>query len=69
MKLARFGATGSEQPGLIDAAEIPRVAGSGHKPDPICLIDDDCPSLGIEGLREQEQRIVTWEKRLKTLFS
>jgi hypothetical protein len=69
MKLAHFGATGSEQPGLIDAEEIPLPAGSGHKPDPICLTDDDCPSPGSEGFREQEQRIVKWEKRLKALFS
>jgi 2-keto-4-pentenoate hydratase/2-oxohepta-3-ene-1,7-dioic acid hydratase in catechol pathway len=55
-------------PGDIIATGTPAGVGAGHKPKPIFLTDGDSVSLGIEGLGTQAQRIVTWEKRLKTQF-
>jgi ureidoglycolate lyase len=59
MKLARIGAPGSERSGLIDAEGRLRDL-SSEVPD---LTNDQRSDEGLV------QRIVTWEKRLKTLFS
>jgi 2-keto-4-pentenoate hydratase/2-oxohepta-3-ene-1,7-dioic acid hydratase in catechol pathway len=53
-------------PGDIIATGTPAGVGAGHKPNPIFLSDGDSVSLSIEGLGTQTQRIVAWEKRLKT---
>jgi 2-keto-4-pentenoate hydratase/2-oxohepta-3-ene-1,7-dioic acid hydratase in catechol pathway len=53
-------------PGDLIATGTPAGVGAGHKPDPIFLHDGDSVTLGIDGLGTQMQRIVTWEKRLKT---
>jgi 2-keto-4-pentenoate hydratase/2-oxohepta-3-ene-1,7-dioic acid hydratase in catechol pathway len=56
-------------PGDVIATGTPAGVGAGHKPNPLYLSDGDSVSLGIEGLGAQSQRIVTWEKRLKTLLN
>jgi hypothetical protein len=59
MKLAGSGAPGSEKPGLIDAEAK------------LCDLSSPVPDLTNRHRSDEAlaQRIVTWEKRLKALFS